>query len=93
VWHYVDPRDAARGFRLALELPEVVFDAFFLCGPNTLAPEPTLDRLETYLGHLPEVRQPKIYRDNPHAPLYDPQRAREVLGFEPEHDLRPLLYA
>ncbi len=89
VWHHVDPRDAARAFRLALELPRARFEVFFVSAAVTLASEPTLERLRAYLnGSLPELRRPQLYRDNPHAPLYDLTRAREVLGFTPRYDAR-----
>jgi nucleoside-diphosphate-sugar epimerase len=92
LWHYVDPRDAALAFRLALEVPAFTgFDAFFVCGPSTLAPGPTLDRLERYTGERVEVRRPELYAKNPYAPLYDLSHAREVLGFEARHDLRHLV--
>jgi nucleoside-diphosphate-sugar epimerase len=90
-WHYVDPRDAARAFRLALELDEVRFDAFFISAANTLAPEPTLARLRARLEHLPAVRRPEVYRDNPHAPLYDLAHARDELGFVPAFDRRDIV--
>lgn len=94
VWHHIDPRDAARAFRLALELPRVHFEVFFVSAAVTLAPEPTLERLQGYLrGSLPELRRPQLYRDNPHAPLYDLTRAREVLGFTPRYDARALAAA
>ena len=89
MWHYVDPRDVARGFPCALELPQVRFDTFFLCAKETLAPEPTLERLRVYLGGaLPEVRRPEIYREYPFAPLYDLSRTRDVLSFEAGHSAR-----
>jgi nucleoside-diphosphate-sugar epimerase len=91
VWHHVDPRDVARAFRLALELDMEAsrFDAFFVCAATTLAPEPTLKRLERWLGGpMPEIRKPEIYQKNPYAPLYDPARARDVLGFEPRYTSR-----
>jgi len=90
VWHHVDPRDAARAFRLALalEMDAPRFDAFFVSAARTLAAEPTLDRLARWLGGaLPEIRKPEVWRANPHAPLYDLSRARDVLGFEARHDL------
>jgi len=90
VWHHVDPRDAARAFRLALELEMAAprFEAFFVSAASTLAPEPTLERLARWLGGpLPEIRKPEVWRANPHAPLYDLTRAREVLGFEARHGL------
>ena len=91
-WHYVDPRDVARAFRLALQAAAPRFAAYFITARNTMAPDPTLDRLERYLGDKIEVRHPEIYYANPFAPLYDLDAARDGLGFEAEHDLRPLLY-
>jgi nucleoside-diphosphate-sugar epimerase len=91
-WHYVDPRDAARAFRLALEIEKPRFAAYFISGRNTMAPEPTLDRLQRYLGQSVLVRRPDVYTRNPFAPLYDLNAARDDLGYEAEHDLRPLLY-
>ena len=91
-WHYVDPRDVARAFRLALEVVSPRFAAYFISARNTMAPEPTLDRLERYLGQKVEVRLPEVYRNNPFAPLYDLNAARDDLGFAAEHDRRPLLY-
>jgi nucleoside-diphosphate-sugar epimerase len=92
LWHYVDPRDVARAFRLALEVPSLDrFEGFFICATSTLAPNPTIERLERYLKRPVEVRRPGVYASNPYAPLYDLDRAREVLGFEAQHDLRHLL--
>jgi nucleoside-diphosphate-sugar epimerase len=92
MWHYVDPRDLARAFRLALETPEPQFGPFFICGPNILAPDPTIDRLAEKMGgrRIP-VRAPNVYQTNPHAPLYDLSEARDRLGFVAEHDMRAKL--
>lgn len=87
-WHHVDPRDAAEGFRRALEIELDGFETFFLSAEVTLADEPTLDRLKRVLGYLPEIRRPEVYEDNPHAPLYDLTRMRNVLGLKPRFDAR-----
>jgi nucleoside-diphosphate-sugar epimerase len=92
VWHYVDPRDVARAFRLALEIEKPRFAAYFISGRNTMAPEPTLERLQRFLNTRVPVRRPEIYAHNPFAPLYDLQAARDELGYEAQFDLRPLLY-
>lgn len=93
LWHYVDPRDLARAFRLALEVPRLPrFEGIYICATSTLAPEPTLDRLERYVKRAVEVRRPAVYDRNPYAPLYDLAPARDLLGFTAEHDLRHLLY-
>lgn len=92
LWHYVDPRDAARAFRLALEAPRLpVFEGVYVCATSTLAPEPTLERLERYVGRGVEVRRPAVYARNPRAPLYDLGHARDLIGFEAAHDLRHVL--
>ncbi|MDO8874771.1 MAG: NAD(P)-dependent oxidoreductase [Pseudolabrys sp.] len=91
-WHYVDPRDVARAFRLALEVEAPRFASYFISGPNTLAPEPTLERLRRVLGVDVPVQRPEVYARNPFAPLYDLQAARDDLGYEAEFDRRLLLY-
>lgn len=92
MWHYIDPRDLARAFRLALDAENPPFGPFFICGPNTLAPDPTLERLATRMnGKRIPIGKPEIYATNPFAPLYDLADARDGLGFEAEHDLRARL--
>jgi nucleoside-diphosphate-sugar epimerase len=89
LWHYVDPRDAARAFRLALDVERFAgFEGIYVSAATTLAPEPTLERLERWLKRPVPVRRPAIYAREPHAPLYDLAPARDLLGFEAEHDLR-----
>jgi nucleoside-diphosphate-sugar epimerase len=90
--HYVDPRDLAIAYRLALELDDPGFGPYFLSGPNTLAPEPTLERFADKAGQDVEVRDPSLYVENPHAPLYDLTHAEEHLGFRAVHDLRAKIY-
>ena len=88
-WHYVDPRDAAQAFRLAIERPIKKFDAFMISAAETLAPEPTLERLEKTLGRLPEIRDPDLYARQPYAPLFDLDHAANELGFRASINLRP----
>ena len=92
MWHYVDPRDLARAFRLALEMDTPQFGPFFICGPNTLAPEPTIERLARRMGgeRIP-VKSPDVYKASPFAPLYDLSSARDALGFVADYDQRALL--
>lgn len=93
MWHYVDPRDLARAYRLALAAAEPGFGPYFISGPNTLAPEPTIERLAKVMGgrRIP-VRNGAVYDTAPYAPLYDMSGARTALGYEPQHDLRHVLY-
>ncbi|MFT5392336.1 MAG: nucleoside-diphosphate-sugar epimerase [Gammaproteobacteria bacterium] len=90
--HYIDPRDLAIAYRKALELEDPGFGPYFLCGPNTLAPEPTLERFaaRTGLDDI-EVRDAALYQENPYAPLYDLTETETGLGFRAVHDLRKAL--
>ena len=92
MWHYVDPRDLARAYRLALEADKPGLGPYFISGPNTLAPEPTIERLAAYMGRRVPVKRPQVYAANPYAPLYDLAPARDALGFEPRYDQRKLLH-
>jgi nucleoside-diphosphate-sugar epimerase len=81
---YVDPADAARAFRLALEVPTTPYRVFIITAADTFGPEPTLPHLETVYGKpLPRVAKPEIYAANPHASAFDISRAREILGWSP----------
>lgn len=92
MWHYVDPRDVAAAYRCALETEAPGFGPYFVCGPTTLAPEPTVERLRTRTGRDAEIRNPTLYRDHPYAPLYDLEAAARGIGFRARHDLRRVLY-
>jgi nucleoside-diphosphate-sugar epimerase len=92
MWHYVDPRDLARAYRLALEADKPGFGPYFICGRTTLAPEPTIERLAARMGRRIPVKRPEVYEKNPHAPLYDLTLAEQQLDFVAEHDMRRLLY-
>jgi len=89
---YLDARDLARAFRLALEVKNPRFGAYVISARSTLAPEPTVERLARIMGRQIPVRKPEVYSANPFAPLYDLAPARDDLGFAAEHDLRSLLY-
>jgi UDP-glucose 4-epimerase len=80
---YVGPEDAARCFRLALEMSGRPYDVFLLTAEDTFEAEATLVHLERTYGSLPDVRKPDIYRENPRSSAYDISHAREILGWTP----------
>ena len=93
LWTYVAPEDVARAFELALALPEIRFDCFFITAADGLNTRPTLELVRERYGILPEIRRPDLYAHLPTASVLDGSRAREVLGFEPRRDWRRLLPA
>src|SRR5262249_15469792 len=88
LWWYVEPEDAAMAFRLAAQCPSARMETAFIGAANTFSPIPTLELVRQRYGHLPEIRKPEMYRDNPHAALFDISGARDVFGFAPKGDWR-----
>ena len=91
LWTYVAPEDVARAFQLALALPAVRYETFFISAADGLNTRPTLDLVRERYGFLPEIRRPDVYERLPTASLLDGSKAREVLGFEPSRDWRQML--
>jgi UDP-glucose 4-epimerase len=92
MWCYVAPADVASATVAAVAL-DTDFDTFFLGAPNTLCEAPTLERLRERWGHVPELRRPDFYSDDPTASVYDSSKARDRLGFVPTRHWRTLLAA
>lgn len=92
-YNYIDPRDLARAFRLALELEMAPgsMETFFLSSGETLAPEPTVERAARLHGGAIAIKDPATYAETPFAGLYDTRHASERLGFTAEHSLRHLI--
>jgi UDP-glucose 4-epimerase len=93
LWTYVAPEDVARGFELALALPEVRFESFFISAADGLNKRPTLELVRERYGFLPEIRRPDLYQRLPTASVLDGSKAREMLGFEPSRNWRQMLAA
>jgi nucleoside-diphosphate-sugar epimerase len=83
LWGYVDVRDAAAAFRLALEAPLQGASSFIIAAADTVMDRPSADLLaEVY----PTVRLTREVAGNETLLAID--RAREVLGYQPQHSWR-----
>jgi nucleoside-diphosphate-sugar epimerase len=82
LWSYLDGRDAARAFALAVERDLPGCHVINVMAPDTLSPEPTADLVARY-HQTTERRRPLVGREVP----FDLTRARDILGFEAEHRL------
>lgn len=90
-WAYVAPEDVAQGFERALAVAYRGVDVFTISAADGLNVKPTLELARERWGRLPEIRRPDYYRANPLASVIDITKAREVLGYAPEHDWRRML--
>ena len=83
----LDGEVPARAFRLALEAEDVPYDVLLVGAADNCVEEPTFDMLRrNRILPFPEVRMPLLYKRNPRASVFDTERARRVIGFEPSSD-------
>jgi nucleoside-diphosphate-sugar epimerase len=80
LWAYLDVRDGARAFGLAVEREIGGCHVINVMAPDTYSPEPTAQLLARY-HPTTEIRRPIVGREVP----FDLTRSRELLGFAAQH--------
>lgn len=80
LWAYLDARDAARAFALAVERDIPGYHVINVMAPDTYSAEPTADLLARFHPSTP-LRRPIEGRES----AFDLTRCRELLGFIPQH--------
>ncbi|HEY1627143.1 MAG TPA: NAD(P)-dependent oxidoreductase [Streptosporangiaceae bacterium] len=91
LWGYVDERDVAASCRLALEAPaEAVAgsSAFIIAAADTVMNRPSAELLAEVFPGVPLTRDPGEF-----GTLLAIDRAREVLGYQPQHSWRDHIVA
>jgi nucleoside-diphosphate-sugar epimerase len=82
LWGYVDVRDVAQAYRLALETEKLEHEAFFISAENTFTKTSSLELIRR---HYPKVRKiSNEYLKEEHKALFDITKAKKILGFQPE---------
>jgi len=79
-WAWLDARDGAEAFRLAIELREPGAHVLHVAAPETIQPIPTEDLISRHAPNVPRERSFPGFD----APV-DTSRARSLLGFVPQH--------
>jgi nucleoside-diphosphate-sugar epimerase len=83
LWGYIDERDAAAAGRLALDAAVTGASSYIIAAADTVMNRPSADLLhETYPG------TPLNREIGEHETLLSIDRARQALGFNPEHSWR-----
>lgn len=83
LWGYVDVRDAAMAFRLALEAPLTGSSNYIIAAADTVMDRPSADLLAEVFPAVPVAREV-----SGHQTLLSIDLAREVLGYQPQHSWR-----
>lgn len=87
LWSYVDARDVATAFRLALEYPASGFEAFYIAAVDTLMLQPTKELVSQYFGGGVDFRG--NFSGNMSA--LSCRKAQERLGFRPRYTWRDMV--
>lgn len=85
-WAYCDVRDAARACLLALEKNSLGNDVFHITAPDTIMPELSKDLVDRYFPNV-TLKRPI----EGHETLMSHDKAKKILGFEPQYTWRNVL--
>lgn len=83
LWGYIDVRDAATACRLGLEAAVTGSSNYVIAAADTIMDRPSADLIREVFPDVPLTRNVGEF-----ATLLAIDRAREVLGFEPQHSWR-----
>jgi nucleoside-diphosphate-sugar epimerase len=83
LWSYIDARDAAQAVRKALEAPLTGADVFIIASPDTVMSRPNAELVDEVFPGVSWKREV-----GPHDTLLSIDKARRVLGYDPQHTWR-----
>jgi nucleoside-diphosphate-sugar epimerase len=83
LWSYIDARDGAQAVRLALNSQTVGADVFIIANADTVMSRPNDMLLAQVFPTVPLTRPV-----GPHQTLFSIDKARRILGYQPQHSWR-----
>jgi nucleoside-diphosphate-sugar epimerase len=83
LWGYIDARDGAQAVRLSLDKDSVGADVFVIANADTVMLRPNESLLAEVFPDVPLTRPV-----GPHETLLSIDKARRILGYEPQHSWR-----
>jgi nucleoside-diphosphate-sugar epimerase len=83
LWGYIDARDGAQAIRKALELDRTGAEVFIIANADTVMSRPNAELVAEVFPGVPLADEV-----GPNEALLSIAKARQVLGYEPQHDWR-----
>ena len=83
LWGYIDARDGAQAVERALEVAAPGFDNFIIAAADTVMSRPNTELLAEVFPDVPVARE-----FGPNETLLSIDKARRILGFDPQHSWR-----
>ncbi|GAE92219.1 UDP-glucose 4-epimerase [Gracilibacillus boraciitolerans JCM 21714] len=84
LWSYIDARDAATAYRLAVEKGEIGIAAVNIAADNSSMDITSMELMETCFPNVVDFREPI----QGYETLLSNKKAKEVLGWQPVHNWR-----
>ncbi|HYQ67663.1 NAD(P)-dependent oxidoreductase [Actinophytocola sp.] len=83
LWSYIDARDGAQAVRRALEYDHPGFEVFIIANADTVMTRPNQELLAEIYPNVPHKRE-----FGPNETLLSIEKARRILGYDPQHSWR-----
>jgi len=83
LWSYIDARDGAQAVRKALEAPLTGAEVFIIASPDTVLSRPITELVAEFYPGVPWHREL-----GPHDSAFSIDKARRLLGYDPQHSWR-----
>ncbi len=83
LWSYIDARDGALAVRKALEAQLTGAEVFIIASPDTVMTRPAAELVAEVFPGVPWKRE-----TGPHETLLSIDKARRMLGYDPQHSWR-----
>ena len=83
LWGYIDARDGSHAIERALEVAPAGFDRFIIAAADTVSTRPNAELLAEVFADVPVKRE---YGE--HETLLSIDKARRLLGYDPQHSWR-----
>ncbi|MBU0716434.1 MAG: NAD(P)-dependent oxidoreductase [Verrucomicrobia bacterium] len=87
LWSYIDSRDVARAFELAVEKEGVSHETFLISAKTHSSKLDWMDLVKTFFPETQTILNKDSFLFNGRSSLFDSSRAREKLGFEPKFNI------
>jgi nucleoside-diphosphate-sugar epimerase len=83
LWSYIDARDGAQAVRKALEAPLTGAEVFIIASPDTVMSRPITELVAEFFPGVPWHRE-----IGPHDTAFSIDKARRLLGYDPQYSWR-----
>jgi len=91
LWNYVDVRDVAVAFRLALNKKDISYEIYNIGASDVLSNEKSIDLIKMYFPTTKEIRNNNGFLLERYGAIFDISKARKELGYNPKFNWREYL--